>query len=76
MRHTGLIGTTRAISGLYCLIRKVGVRMLLLLNYPVDLSSYVGRLLDVLVMFVLAGLLVLALSGAALVVWFSFFRGK
>jgi hypothetical protein len=51
--------------------------MLLLLNYPVlDLSSYAGRLLDVLVMFVLAGLLVLALSGAALVVWFSFFRGK
>ena len=51
--------------------------MLLLLNYPVlDLSSYAGRLLDVLVMFVLAGLLVLALSGVALVVWLSFFRGK
>jgi hypothetical protein len=49
--------------------------MLLLPNYPIDLSSYAGRLL-VLVMFVLAGLLVLALSGAALVVWFFFFRGK
>jgi hypothetical protein len=50
--------------------------MLLLLNYPIDLSSYAVRLLDVLVMFVLAGLLVLALSGVALVVWLSFFRGK
>jgi hypothetical protein len=50
--------------------------MLLLLNYPIDLSSYAVRLLDVLVTFVLAGLLVLVLSGAALVVWFSFFRGK
>jgi hypothetical protein len=50
--------------------------MLLLLNYPIDLSSYVGRLLDVLAMFVLAGFTVLALFGAALVVWFSFFRGK
>jgi hypothetical protein len=50
--------------------------MLLLLNYPIlDLSSYAEGLLDVLVMFVLAGLTVLALSGAALVVWF-FFRGK
>jgi hypothetical protein len=51
--------------------------MLLLLNYPIlDLSSYAEGLLDVLVMFVLAGLLALALSGAVLVVWFSFFRGK
>jgi hypothetical protein len=51
--------------------------MLLLLNYPIlDLASYAEGLLDVLVMFVLAGLLVLALSGAALVVWFSIFRGK
>jgi len=51
--------------------------MLLLLNYPIlDLASYAGRLLDVLVMFVLAGFTVLALFGAALVVWFSFFRGK
>jgi len=50
--------------------------MLLLLNYPIlDLSSYAEGLLDVLVMFVLAGLTVLALSGSALVVWF-FFRGK
>jgi hypothetical protein len=50
--------------------------MLLLLNYPIDLSSYAVRLLDVLVTFVLAGLLVLALSGAVLlVVWFSV-RGK
>ena len=49
--------------------------MLLLPNYPIDLSSYVGRLLDVLAMFVLAGLPALALSGAALVAWF-FFRGK
>jgi len=49
--------------------------MLLLLNYPIlDLSSYAERLLGVLAMFVLAGLLI-ALSGAALVVWF-FFRGK
>ena len=50
--------------------------MLLLPNYPIDLSSYAVRLLDVLVTFVLSGLLVLALSVAALVVWFSFFRGK
>jgi len=50
--------------------------MLLLPNYPIDLSSYAGRLLDVLVMFVLVGLLMLALSGAALVVWLSIFRGK
>jgi hypothetical protein len=51
--------------------------MLLLLNYPIlDLSSYAEGLLDVLVMFVLAGLAVLALSGSALVVWFFFFRGK
>ena len=50
--------------------------MILLLNYPIDLSSYAVRLLDVLVTFVLAGFTVLALSVAALVVWFSFFRGK
>ena len=50
--------------------------MLLLLNYPIDLSSYVGRLLDVLAMFALLGLLVLVLSVAALVVWLSVFRGK
>jgi hypothetical protein len=50
--------------------------MLLLLNYPIlELSSYAERLLGV-VMFFLAGLLALALSGAALVVWFFFFRGK
>ena len=76
MRHTGLTDTIRAISGLYCLIRKVGVRMLLLPNYPIDLSSYAVRLLDVLAMFALLGLLVLALSVAALVVWLSVFRGK
>ncbi len=51
--------------------------MLRLPNYPIlDLSSYAERLLDVLVVFALAGLLVLALFGAALVVWFSVFRGK
>jgi hypothetical protein len=50
--------------------------MLLLPNYPIDLSSYAVRLLDVLVMFVLAGFTVLALFGAALVVWLSVFRGK
>ena len=50
--------------------------MLLLLNYPIDLSSYAVRLLDVLAMFALLGLLVLALSVAALVVWLSVFRGK
>jgi hypothetical protein len=50
--------------------------MLLLLNYPIlDLSSYAEGLLDVLAMFVLSGLLMLALSGAALAAWF-FFRGK
>jgi hypothetical protein len=49
--------------------------MLLLLNYPILDLSYAERLLDVLVMFVLAGFTVLALSGVALVAWF-FFRGK
>jgi len=49
--------------------------MLLLLNYPIDLSSYAVRLLDVLV--ILAGLSVLALSGVVLLaVWFFFFRRK